>query len=182
MKPKLILCLALVLSGGLPGCSVNAQSSAKPEQWPGPTLPPITNADPSIRHSVSVRVPTRLKIERTADTLSVTIDTNSFESINLTVGTNMETGVQSDWYVYPVGEARPAERGVGFSGLLDFNLGGMVNYWHTEPDGIPLPGKKYVVEMDLAAFETDIPSQHMWSPYGKNYKVLWRRTLKQTVE
>jgi hypothetical protein len=151
-------------------------------QWPGPILSPITNADPSIRHSISVRVPTRLKVGRTTDTLSVTIDTNSFEYTNLMVGTNMVTGVRSEWYVYPVGEAKPANGGVGFSDLLDFNSGSMVNYWHTEPDGIPLPGKKYVVEIDLAAFETDVPPQHMWRPYGKNYKVLWRRTLKQTVE
>jgi hypothetical protein len=43
--------------------------------------------------------------------------------------------------------------------------------------------QKYVVEMDLTVFETDIPPQHMWHPQGsKNYKVLWQRTLRQTVE
>ena len=181
MNPKLLLCLALVLSGGLFGCFAIAQDSAKTDQWqPFQILPPITNADPSIRCPVSVRVPTKLKIERTSDTLSETIDTNSFESTNLMVGTNMVTGVESKIYVYPEGESRPANGGLGLSSGLDFNLG--VGYWHTKQDGIPLPGKKYVVEMDLAAFETDIPPQHDWEPYGKNYKVLWRRTLKQTIE
>jgi hypothetical protein len=143
-------------------------------------LPPIADANPSIRHSISVRVPTRLKVERTADTLSVTINTNSFESANLTVGTNMVTGVQSKIYVYPEGEPRPANGGFGLGGT-DFNLGTI--FRHTKQDGIPLPGKKYVVELDLILFETDIPPQHMWSPQGsKSYKVLWRRTLKQTVE
>jgi hypothetical protein len=66
------------------------------------------------------------------------------------------------------------------SGGLDFNLG--VDYWHTKQDGIPVPGKKYVVEIDLTAFETDIPPQHDWEPHGKNYKVLWQRTLIQSVE
>jgi hypothetical protein len=182
MKPKLILSLALVLSGGLFGCSAIAQSSAKPDQWqPFQIIPPMTNANPSIRHPVSIRVPTKLKIERTPDTLSETIDTNSFESTNLMVGTNMMTGVESKIYVYPEGESRPANGGLGLSSGLDFNLG--VVYWHTKQDGIPLPGKKYVVEIDLAAFETDIPPQHYWNPQGsKNYKVLWQRTLKQIVE
>jgi hypothetical protein len=63
----------------------------------------------------------------------------------------------------------------------EFNLG--TSLLHTRPDGIPLPGKKYIVEVDLAVFETDVPPQHAWQPQGsKNYKVLWQRTLKQTVE
>jgi len=181
MNPKLLLCLALVLSGGLSGNFAAVQSSAKADKWqPFQIIPPITNADPSIRCPVSVRVPTKLKIERTSDTLSETIDTNSFESTNLMVGTNMVTGVEGKIYVYPEGESRPANGGDSLSSGLDFNLG--VDYWHTKQDGIPLPGKKYVVEIDLAAFETDIPPQHDWEPYGKNYKVLWRRTLKQTIE
>jgi hypothetical protein len=181
MKSKIILCLALVLSGVLFGYFAIAQNSAKSDQWHGfPILPPITNANPSIRCPISIRVPTKLKIERTSDTLSETIDTNSFESTNLMVGTNMVTGVESKIYAYPEGESRPVNGGLGLSSGLDFNLG--VRYWHTKQDGIPLPGKKYVVEIDLAAFETDIPPQHDWEPYGKNYKVLWQRTLKQTVE
>jgi hypothetical protein len=181
MNPKIILCLALVLSGGLFSHFATAESSAKPDQWRGfPILPPITNANPSIRYPISIRVPTKLKIERTSDMLSETIDTNSFESTNLMVGTNMVTGVESKIYVYPEGEPRPANGGLGLSGGLAFNLG--VGYWHTTQDGIPLQGKKYVVEIDLAAFETDIPPQHHWEPYGKNYKVLWQRTLKQIVE
>jgi hypothetical protein len=143
-------------------------------------LPPITNANPSIRHPISIRVPTQLKIERTTDTLSMEIATNSFESTNLMVGTNMVTGVESKVYVYAEGESRPANGGYGLGGT-DFNLG--TSFWHTKQEGIPLPGKKYVVELELAVFETDIPPQHMWSPQGsKNFKVLWRRTLKQTVE
>jgi hypothetical protein len=127
-----------------------------------------------------VHVPSKLQIDRTADMLSVTIDTNGFESTNLTVGTNMVTGVESKVYVYPDGESRPVDGGEGLSGGWDFNLG--TRFWHTKPDGIPLPGKKYVVEVELTAFETDIPPQHDWSPHGKNYKILWQRTLKQVVK
>ncbi len=182
MKPKLILQLALVLGGVSLAGSAAAQSSAKSEPSHGfPILPPITNANPSVRHPISVRVPTKLKIERTADTLSVQIDTNSFESTNLTIGTNMVTGVQVESFVYAVGEKRP---GVRFFEGLDFNFFNLNSeVWHTKSGGIPFPGKKYVVEIDLVAFETDIPPQHEWMPQGsKNYKVLWRRTLKQTVD
>jgi hypothetical protein len=182
MKQKHLLCLVLVLSGGLFDSFSTAQSVPKSGRWPGPSLPAIADADPSIRHLISVEIPTRLRIERTADTLSVGIDTNSVESTNLLVGTNMVMGMRSDWYVYPVGQARPAKGGVGFSGLQHIVPPGMVNYWHTQPDGIPQAGKSYVVEIDLTAFETDIPPQHLWDPYDKNYRILWKRTLKQIVQ
>src|ERR1035437_3940595 len=164
-----------------PGLSIKKPAPDSPQLgYLFALLPLIADADPSIRHPVSVRVPTRLKIERTADTLSVEIDTNSFESTNFTIGTNMVTGVQSKVYVYTEGQPRPANGGYGLGGT-DFNLG--TSFWHTKREGIPLPGKKYVVELDLTIFETDIPSQHMWRPQGsKNYKVLWQRTLKHTVE
>jgi HEAT repeat protein len=158
-----------------------AQSSAASEQWRGfPILPPITNANPSIRLPLLLHVPTKLKIERTTDMLSVEIDHSSLEATNLMVGTNMMTGVQSESYVFPEGQPRPANGGYALGGV-DFNLG--KSSWHTKQEGIPLPGKKYVVELDLTVFETDVPPQHMWQPQGsKNYKVLWQRTLKQTVE
>lgn len=180
MNPKPILCLALVLSGGLFSCYTTAQSSAESEPFRGfPILPPITNANPSIRLPLLVHVPTKLKIERTTDMLSVEIDQTSLAATNLTVGTNMVTGVQSEEYVFPEGEPRPANGRYGLGGT-DFNLGRSL--WHTRPEGIPLPGKKYVVEVVLTVFETDVPPQHEWSPQGsRNYKVLWQRTLRQTV-
>jgi hypothetical protein len=180
MKPKLLLGLALVLSGGWLGCSAFAEISTNSNQWRGfEILPPITNANPSIRVPLVIHVPTKLKIERASDTLSVEIDKSSLEATNLMVGTNMMTGVENKIYVYPDGESRPANGGYGLGGT-DFNLGTMI--WRTKQEGIPLPGKKYVVELELIVFETDIPPQHLWSPHGKNYKVLWQRTLKQIVE
>jgi hypothetical protein len=53
---------------------------------------------------------------------------------------------------------------------------------NAKQDGIPVPEKKYVVEMDLAIFETDIPPQHGWTGHSKNFRTLWTRTLRQTVE
>jgi len=159
--------------------AANTTSSAA-EQWRGfPIPPPITNANPSIRVPLLVHVPTKLKVERTTDMLSVEVDRTSIEATNLMVGTNMVTGVHSKLYVYPEGESRPANGRYGWG--TSFNLG--TSLLHTRPDGIPLPGKKYVVEVDLTVFETDLPPQHMWQPQGsKNYKALRQRTLKQTVE
>ena len=183
MKPNSHLCLALVLSGGLLGCSAVADNPANSNQWRGFEIPPpITNANPSIRLPLLVHVPTKLKIERASDTLSVEIDKSSLEATNLMVGTNMMTGVENKIYVYREGESRPAIGGYGLGGI-DFNLG--TSIWHITADRVPInpmSKQKYVVEMDLTVFETDIPPQHMWSPPSKNYKVLWQRTLKQIVE
>ncbi len=147
-----------------------------------PLLPPIADANPSIPLPLRVQVPARLKVERRIDMLSVEIDNqSSFEATNLMVGTNMVTGVRSELYIYPAGELRPSKWLNSGLGGTDFNLG--TSFFHTSQDGFPLPGKKYVVELDLIVFETDIPPQHEWRPQGsKNFKVLWQRTLKQTVE
>jgi hypothetical protein len=163
------------------GCTKGTQS-ADNSDWQGfPILSPISNADPAVRDAVTVKVPTKLAIQRTADSLSVTINRDSLESTSVVVGSKMVTGVQSNLFVYAEGDARPSESGRhGLSGGLDFNLG--TSILNTKQGGIPAPGKKYIVEMELAIFETDIPPQHMWSPYGKNYKILWKRTLRETVE
>jgi hypothetical protein len=182
MKPNSHLCLALVLSGGLLGCSAIAQDTPEPTNWHGfLMLPSITNADFSITHPISVRVPTKLQIERTADTLSVTIDTNGFESTNLMVGTNVVTVVLEKLFIYPAGAPRPTNSAYGAQGQLDFDLGGLL--FHTERDGLPQPGKSYVVEADLTAFETDAPRGHFpIFPWSTNYEIIWQRTLKQTVK
>jgi hypothetical protein len=150
--------------------------------WQGlgfPVLPPIADADPSVRHEVTVGVPTGLKVERTADTLSITVDRDSLETTRIMVGTNMVIGVRSELFVYSEGETRPTQgRSYGRGG--DFNLG--TSILHTKEGDIPMPGTNYVIEMDLAIFETDIPPQHRWSPQSKNYRILWERTLKEPVE
>lgn len=180
MNSKFLFCLALTLSGSF--ClRARAQDVATTNKWMGfPSFPPLTNVNPSVTHPVSVRVPTRLKIERTADTLSVTIDTNDCEVTNLMVGSNMVTGAESELFVYPEGESRPTNSVRGSLGGLDFNLG--TDILSPPLDGIPQADKSYAVEMEIVAFETDIPGQHMWSPHSRNYKVIWRRTLKEIVK
>jgi hypothetical protein len=141
-------------------------------------LSPIPDVDPSVRTQWFVKVPTKLLLARTTNTLSVAIDRSSFEPTNIMVGEKMVTGVRSEVFVYPEGSAKPSQAGsFGLTSALDFNLG--TSYLNAK-EGIPVPGKKYLVELDLSIFETDIPSQHMWSPQSKNYRVLWKRTLRGT--
>ena len=134
-----------------------------------------------------VQVPTRIKIKRTADTLSVEIDTNAFVSTNLAVDAKLVTGVESRCSIFPGPEAswvaavNPLKQRLGLSSGLDFNPGKAI--WNTQSDGIPAAGKQYVIQLELTAFETDVPPQHEWDPRaGKSYRVLWQRTLRQAVD
>ena len=146
-----------------------------------PVLPAIAAADPAIRHPVPLTAPARLLIHRLAGSLTVAADTNSFTTTNLTVGTNMAIGTQSEWFIYPVGTPRPDHGDMELTGRFDFSIS--PPQWSAVSDHPPLPGKKYVVELALTAFETDIPAQHMWRPNaGSHYRVLWQRTLKQTIK
>jgi hypothetical protein len=162
----------------------------------------IFKANPSIRHAVSIRVPTKLKIGRTADMLTLEIDENSFVPARLSVGTNMWTGFDRHVFVYPFGGKRPVNQ----SDLADDN-GNSVNVdsdiftvcngmkigneyfsfgkqnFDVKEDGLSLPGRKYIVEMDSAIFELEPDWQDYSNPQrSKTYKILWRQTLKQTVE
>jgi hypothetical protein len=143
--------------------------------------PPLTNADPSIRRRIWLNVPRNMKIERSPDRLAVSIDPNSCKPVKISIGSNMVFGVHSEIYTCPVGGSRPPTPWCrGHSYGLDFNLGTDIVSPHQ--DGFPARGKRCVVEMDFAFFETDIPSQHLWMPYGsKKYHVLLRRKLKQIV-
>jgi hypothetical protein len=120
-------------------------------------------------------------VKRTVDTLEIKVDKTTLEPIVISVGSKMETGIECELYVYPVEGTRPSEAGsYGMCSGTEFNLG--TSFINRSLGGIPKRGEKYIVEMELAIFETDIPSQHMWMPHSQNYRVLWRRTLKQIVE
>jgi hypothetical protein len=45
---------------------------------------------------------------------------------------------------------------------------------------------KYVAEVQLVLFETDVPAgrqtSNMWAPHAGKYEVLWTRTLRQAEE
>jgi hypothetical protein len=136
--------------------------------------------DASGPRAQAVRVPAALSLSRGLDTLSVSIDPASLADTEVTVDPGMLLGVESDTMVFPVGQQPPEAGRRGYTSGTDFSLG--TSTWSTRTDGIPVPGKRYVAEMRLVLFETDVPSQHEWDPHSGRYKALWTRTLRQAEE
>ena len=169
--------LAAVISTG---CAARTQSQSTAALQGGSEEQPIRDADPSIRSPRTVRVPTKLKIERTTNTLTFGTDYSSLESTNIMVGLKMAVGIAFERWVYREGEARPPRHSREVTSSLDSGSGAA--YYHAEEIGIPVPGEKYVAEMEITIFETNIPPQRRWSPFSEKYRILWRRTLRQIVE
>jgi hypothetical protein len=173
-------------------CASQSASLAQPapaggrgSMFPEPT--PIQNANPAVTTPVSIKVATQLKVTGEGKSLVVDVDTHhALETVKIAVGANMITGLQTEFFVYPAGQARP-EQMAGFTleGATDFDqLGNDLGVGLSQTaDGKPtVKGTKYVVEIVMVIFETDNPPQHMWDPQGgKFYKVLWTRTLKTVV-
>jgi hypothetical protein len=135
-----------------------------------------------------IQVPTRLKVERTSHSISVTVDNRDYlECTNIVIQSG--AGQAFELYVYPVGQSRPLKPPLvwGYSGGTDFNLG--THYLYTRKDGVPVPGKSYVVDVDLAVFEAaetnfilgDIPPISEM-PTDKFCHILWRGHLEQIVK
>ena len=202
MKSKLILCLALVLSGGL-----------------FTSIAQVEDASSSIRETYQISLPTKLLVKQIKGILQIRTDKQSLEITNLSIGTNMLVGFWCNVYVYESGASRPTnychnlQPDVGVfqpnatevTDKLEFDP--FTYYWRPDGDGIAqvawssqpwihshegnvVAGKKYMVEMDLTLFETDYTNviglpklDRYWNPRSaKYYKVLWQRTLKQTIE
>jgi len=128
----------------------------------------------------SVRVPGALSLSRGLDTLSVSIDPASLAGTEVTVDPGMLLGVESDTVVFPVGQQPPASGRKSYALGTGFSLG--TSTWSTHADGIPVSGTRYVAEMRLELFETDVPSHPEWDPHSGRYKALWTRTLRQAEE
>jgi hypothetical protein len=147
-----------------------------------PAYPPTPDADPATRHPVEVSMPTRLSIQRTSSSLSVSYDLASFRKVKITVGKKMTIGVKDEFRVYPKREARPAQYRELLEGSMneapDPNLLKSSETLTMVQDGIPAQGQRYIIEHDIIVFETDIPAQHMWSPTSsRNYRILWEKKL-----
>lgn len=146
--------------------------------FPAPT--PIADANPDVRHDVVVQIPANLAITRTADSLSIATDRTKSNPATISVGQNMITGLESRLFAYPKDGPRPPKPGGHGLGGTDFNIG--TSILNTKTDGIPVPGKSYVVEIEWTIFETDVPPQHHWLPKSGKYKVILEGTLKQIVD
>lgn len=132
------------------------------------------------REARRLEVPSRLRVEREAERISVAVDPASLETVSLEVGRGMVTGFKHQMRVYRVTGDREellrTDRS-GLGGSPDIGTG----YLNRSHDGIPRPGEQYVVEVRIELFETDIPPHHFWSPESGWYRILWARTLRQKV-
>jgi hypothetical protein len=147
---------------------------------PAPTAGPAGDAQ-GPRLELLVRVPAALTLARALDTLTIAVDPASLAATQLAADPGMVIGVETDVVVFPQGGQRPAGGGRhGFSSGESFDVG--TDTWSTAHDGIPVPGVKYVAEMELVLFETDVPVGHLWDPHAGKYVALWRRTLRQAEE
>jgi hypothetical protein len=150
-----------------------------------PVYPATSDADPSIRHEVVIPMPTRLSVERESNRLSVGFDLSSPRRVKITVGKKMSIGVKYEMRVYAKSEARPQEpSGIGYAEIKEpvtLSEAGFLNgraFLNRAECGIPAPGKRYVIEEDVAIYETDIPAQHLRFPESGRYRVLWAEKLK----
>lgn len=181
MRHLCIIVLAVISSFGCRHASDDAATTQRQIVGDGlKPIPPIADADPSIRHPFSVQVPTALLIRRTEDELAVGFA--PLRSTNLTVGSKMVTGTEWEMHIYrdgaPVQLQRHPVRSVG-TGL---RFEPWETTFTTKQDGLPQAGEEYVVELRLTMFETDLPAQHMWSPQsGKHYRIMWTQTFRETV-
>ena len=129
---------------------------------------------------LSIRVPAALSVARAIDALSVALDPASLGRMQVTVDRGRVVGVETDTFVFAQGQPRPVARRHRIARGADFDA--VASTWSTKPDGIPAPGTKYVVEMQVVLFQTDVPPVQDWDPHTGNYNALWTRTLRQAEE
>lgn len=152
------------------------QESTQPEMgFPQP--PPIPGADPTVRHEVVVLAPAALSVRKAEDgALAIGWVKANPIPVRLEVGHRMVVGTRTDESVWSGDERLPAHDTEG--------LYGGEPMWVVDGEGFlrDLPAdseaKPLVLRAVVQVFETDIPGQHMWSPTGGRYRVLWERTYE----
>jgi hypothetical protein len=160
----------LVLGAAVAGCDRPARGTA-------------AVADAGGTLELSVRVPAALTLARALDTLTVGLDPASLATAQVAADPGMILGVESDVVVFPQGGERPAAGRHGYTSGTSFDVG--EDTWSSAHDGLPVPGVKYVAEMQLVLFETDVPASRArdgWDPHAGKYRPLWARTLRQAEE
>jgi hypothetical protein len=156
-------------------CALLACRSSAPE-----SSHPADASDHSEAPAVTVRVPGALRVARALDTLTVEIDPSAGAETTVRVDPAMSLGVESETRVYASGNAAVLGERQGYTSGATFDVGQSI--WSTRTDGLPRPDKKYVAEMKLVLFETDVPPGHMWDPHAGHFKTLLTRTLRQAEE
>jgi hypothetical protein len=164
-------CVAAFLLATLsPACSRQSPSTSGPV------------ADASGLVELSLRVPAALAVTRALDTLSVAVDPDSLGLTQVTAHAGTVVGVETGVRVFRRGQAETKpllDRHAVGSGP-DFDVGSTT--WSTGQDGLPVQDTKYVVEMHLVLFETEVPKSAHWDPHAGHFRILWTRTLRQAEE
>jgi hypothetical protein len=130
--------------------------------------------------TVHVRVPGALRVARALDTLTVEIDPAASVDSAIDTDPSMSLGVETETRVFAIGSPTVLGERHGYASGATFDVGQSI--WNERTDGLPEPGKKYVAEMKLVLFETDVPPGHMWNPHAGRYKALLTRTIRQAEE
>jgi len=170
-------CLLLLVALAVFGCEYDGTRCTIARSNIG-AIPPIADADPGTRHPVTVRVPTRLHVERTAEFMSVGF--GGLQPTNVTVGAKMSTGIECAGHIYRDGRVLPLD-GFSLRAGLDFEPNAYI--FTRNRNEVPIPGEEYLLEYRCTLFETDVPAQQFWSPgKGKHYRILWSQTFKETVK
>jgi hypothetical protein len=137
-------------------------------------------ARPSPAAEITIRVPAALRLARSLDTLTVAFDPAARAPLVVVVRPGALVGIETTTFVYPVASTRPSARRRAVA--VGEDLDRAAPAWDTQTDGLPLPGIRYVVEMEVTFFETDVPPRQGWDPHAGRYKALWSRTLRQAEE
>lgn len=141
-----------------------------------PELPPVRDADPSIRHVCRLQVPAKLLIESESDQVEIRDDTDSMQEVSITLGSKMILGVETKLSIFS-GEKRIEHR-IGLHSPPSFGgrtsiFAGLQKTANSQRD--------LDVVYHITIFETDIPVQHGWMPKSGRYKILWEGDIKALV-
>lgn len=123
-----------------------------------------------------MRVPAALRLARELGSLSVSFDPAARATVAMPVDAGMDVGVETVTWVYPRGRERPAE-----GGRQSLRPGKEIEL-DTATWAVRADETRYVAEVEVTLFETDVPPSPTWSPHAGSYRVLWSRTLRQAEE
>jgi hypothetical protein len=157
-----------------------------------PKLPPIPTADPANRSEQVFLVPSQLRVCRLGKSVGVEAVPGAMETVKVTVGKDMVTGLRFEVSVYRDGKLVPSLSGSGgLQGVMPKLPGNDASAGSYAPIAATIgevgskdfqPGITYKADLRLTLFETDIPAQHHWAPETGRYKALWSKTLTLDVE
>ncbi len=151
-------------------------------QGPPPEATPFVEPtpNPKIKETRTFHVPTELKLGQFNGKPTYGLAPKPLDTLKLKVGQGLYTGAEYRVYLYPEGAPRPDHEDSG--GTCDVEaLADWTGYCSGKTYG-PVAGVKYVLEVEILVFQTEVPPKSQWEPYGEWYKVLWTGSVKGTVQ